>query len=73
MVFPSLYFLLFNFNNFVIFGDMMSSRIYIQVPSKVITDIRYLLKMKKPTFPCNEDYLFYIVSKIVQIPAFSSP
>lgn len=72
MVFPSLYFLLFNFNNFVIFGDMMSSRIYIQVPSKVITDIRYLLKMKKPTFPCNEDYLFYIVSKIVQIPQYNA-
>jgi len=51
---------------------MSSFDIVIQVPSKAKSDIEFLLKYKKPSFPCNVDYLLYIVGKLIQIPQYNS-
>ena len=51
---------------------MSNSNFIIHVPVKAKTDIEFLLKYKKPAFPCNADYLLYIVGKLIQIPQFNS-
>lgn len=51
---------------------MKLNDVIIQVPIKAKTDIEFLLKYKKPTFPCNVDYLLYIVGKLIQIPQFNA-
>lgn len=51
---------------------MKFNNVIIQVPIKAKSDIELLLKHKKPSFPCNVDYLLYIVGKLIQIPQFNS-
>ena len=51
---------------------MSTFDIVIQVPSKAKSDIEFLLKYKKPSFPCNSDYLLYIIGKLIQIPQYNA-